>query len=72
MLFVVAVGEGVVVSLVDVVVVEGDGEREVVVSVGVELTVVVELGVASSVLVEGEVVVVFSPSRSSHRNRRGL
>ena len=67
----VAVGERVLVSLVDVVVaVEGDWE--VVVSVGVELAIAVGLGVgvAPPVMVEDEVAVV-SPSRSSHRSQRG-
>ena len=55
---VVTVGESVVASLVDIVVVERDGDREVVVSVVVELAVVVGLGVASLVLVEDEVAVI--------------
>ena len=56
----VAVCESVVVSLVDIVVVEGDGGREVVVLVGVELAVTVGLGVvvALSAVVEDEVAVV--------------
>jgi hypothetical protein len=57
---VVTVGESVVASLVDIVVVERDGDREVVVSVVVELAVVVGLGVVvtSLVLVEDEVAVI--------------